>query len=55
MSRRLLGEHFRADGKPKKAYANRCAALYLAPLNATAYRCSWCGHWHRATLRGSRR
>ena len=48
---RLVGEHFRADGKPKKGYRDRRAALYLADRNTTIYRCTLCGAWHRATER----
>ena len=43
-------EHFKADGKPKKAYPSRDQALRVLAhrkgVSLNAYLCSVCGAWH---------
>ena len=46
---RLAGEHFRADGRPKRSYPSKGAAEAGLPPGQYAYRCGSCGRWHRAT------
>lgn len=51
---KIISEHFKFDGKPKKAYAKREVALKAVRDSYRAeevYQCKFCGKWHRATLR----
>jgi hypothetical protein len=52
---RLVGEHFRDDGKPKKRFASERAALECIErygyLDKVAYHCGFCGGWHLGTRR----
>jgi hypothetical protein len=45
---RLLGEHFKRDGRPKRAFADQSAAQAEAirSRKAHVYRCKFCGQWH---------
>lgn len=44
---RVAAEHFRPDGKPKKAYRSEREADRAAYAhNRQAYKCSFCPHWH---------
>jgi hypothetical protein len=47
--RRIIGEHFKHDGRPKRRYPTRAAALKNLPKNQHAYLCDFCAGWHRAT------
>jgi hypothetical protein len=52
--RRILGEHFKRNGKPKRAYESRAAAIDQGnPGFWAVYRCKFCGAWHRAHNRRS--
>ena len=47
MTRRLISEHFRTDGKPKRAWPNEHAAAQAAlSYEKEYYRCTLCGHFH---------
>lgn len=47
MERRLVGEHFRSDGKPKRAYPDATIAREEAErLGMSFYRCEFCGKYH---------
>lgn len=52
---RLIGEHFRADGKPKRRFPTRAAAQKHAHRhahdNVIIYPCTFCSGWHYATRR----
>lgn len=50
MKRRLLGEHFKRDGKPKRGFATHAQALVEMERSnkAHAYRCKFCRQWHVA-------
>ena len=55
MKTRLLGEHFRPDGKPKQSYRTEVKAYDAAKLHGkTYYRCSFCGKWHIGKRQGGR-
>lgn len=41
----------RLDGHRKNVYESRAEAREGCPKEQTAYRCNFCGHWHRATKR----
>lgn len=48
--RRILGEHFRADGRPKRGFENHFVADAQArEYGLVAYECSVCGRWHLAS------
>lgn len=52
----LVGEHFRHDGRPKKRYVTKVSAEIdiirdCMDRSQYAYRCGFCGFWHRATRR----
>ena len=52
---RLLGEHFRPDGAPKRAFGSKGAAEKFADENgvrASIYRCSVCKKYHYSTIYG---
>jgi hypothetical protein len=53
--RRLVGEHFRSDGGPKRRFPTREAAERHARRHChghlTIYDCSFCGGYHFATRR----
>jgi len=50
MTRRLLGEHFNRDGRPKRAYPDYLTAYMLGQeYGLTAYECTFCGKWHLAS------
>lgn len=53
--KRLVGEHFRADGKPKRRFPTREAAVRFADkhghTNLCVYKCDFCGGYHYATQR----
>jgi hypothetical protein len=48
MSRgRIVGSHFRADGKPKTGYTSeRVAKQEAARFGMTHYRCDFCDRFH---------
>lgn len=51
MKTRLLSQHFRGDGLPKKSFDSRAAAdEFIAEHSDVAgcvsYRCDVCGVWH---------
>jgi len=54
--KRLVGEHFRADGKPKQRFKTRAAAIKHAERygysHLCIYECEFCGGFHFATRRG---
>lgn len=56
---RLVGEHFRADGKPKRKFKTRQAAIKHAETygftDKCIYECTICHGFHFATRRGERR
>ena len=44
---RFIAEHFRPDGKPKKAYRTEIeAALAADDCGKDYYVCAFCGHFH---------
>ncbi len=44
---RMLGEHFNANGKPKKSYKDPKEAQVAAyDAGKEAYKCEFCGDWH---------
>lgn len=48
--RRILGEHFRRDGMPKRGYESHViAAAEAREFGLVAYHCSFCDKWHLAT------
>ena len=52
----LVSEHFRHDGRPKKPYVTKVRAECeiikdRRDRDEYAYRCDFCGFWHRATRR----
>lgn len=50
MTRRVLGEHFNRDGRPKRAYPDYLTAYMLGQeYGLTAYECTFCGKWHLAS------
>lgn len=51
MTTRLVGEHFRRDGRPKRAWPTKIKAETGIDRDQIAYRCGFCGRWHRATWR----
>ena len=56
MRGRLVGEHFKLNGQPKKAFASRQAAeRFIVETNQSehfhSYRCGFCRKWHVATIR----
>jgi hypothetical protein len=57
-SDRIVGEHFKADGKPKRRFPTREAAERHARryhlVDKCVYRCGFCGDWHFATERRPR-
>lgn len=56
---RICGEHFRADGKPKRRFKTRQAAITHAERNRVTgkriYECSICHGFHFATRREDER
>jgi hypothetical protein len=56
MSERIVGEHFKADGTPKRKFktlqaAERHSRRYRL-YDKLIYRCEFCGAFHFATRRG---
>ena len=55
---RLIGEHFKRDGRPKHPYSSKAeakrAALRLRGYehDVHVYFCQFCQQWHLATTRG---
>jgi hypothetical protein len=52
---RLIGEHFRSDGRPKRGFPNRAAAeRFLERTGGRGrfgiYCCSFCSRWHLASI-----
>jgi hypothetical protein len=47
---RILGEHFRSDGAPKRAWPTKIKAETGIARDQCAYQCTMCGKWHRATV-----
>ncbi len=57
-----LGTHWRADGRPKTAYATQRDALSVADerhhdtgVDLNAYRCDTCSKWHLGNTAGRER
>ena len=51
--RRIVGSHFRADGKPKTGYVKeRVAKTEAARLGMSYYRCDFCERFHLASPPG---
>ena len=57
-----LGTHWRADGRPKTAYATQRDALSMADerrhdtgVHLNAYRCDTCSGWHLGNAAGRER
>jgi hypothetical protein len=45
--KRLVAEHFRPDGRAKRAWRTEAEAKRAAyAYNREAYRCTFCGQWH---------
>jgi hypothetical protein len=57
--KRLVGEHFRADGTPKRRFVTRAEAIEYAErygyMNLMIYPCEFCGGFHFGTRRNPRR
>lgn len=52
---RLVSEHFKRDGTPKRAYPGRASArAAVGRSKEHVYRCKFCGAWHRAKDRAAR-
>lgn len=52
---RLVSEHFKRDGSPKRAYPDKALALAaVGKSREHVYRCKFCGAWHRAKDRVAR-
>jgi hypothetical protein len=50
VGKRLVGEHFNRDGKPKRGYASeRLAKQEAARFGKTYYRCEICQRFHLAS------
>ena len=50
MGRRIVGEHFNRDGKPKRGYEHeRVAKQEAARFGKTYYRCEVCNKFHLAS------
>jgi hypothetical protein len=50
VSRRLVGEHFNAQGKPKRGYSSeRLAKQEAARFGKSYYRCGVCNNFHLAS------
>jgi hypothetical protein len=48
--RRIIGEHFKRNGLPKRDWGSQDRAKRAADRHhARAYQCSFCGGWHLAT------
>jgi hypothetical protein len=43
---RTLGEHFKRDGSPKRAYTQAEAQAEAERSAKRAYRCKFCRAWH---------
>lgn len=49
---RVIGEHFKADGRPKKPFASKPEAREFAlRVKQHAYYCHFCRRWHVAKNR----
>lgn len=50
---RILGEHFKADGKPKRGFLSLAQAKRFVRdhniTNVTPYECTFCNKYHLAT------
>jgi hypothetical protein len=47
VERRIVGSHFRKDGKPKTAYTSEAVArAEAARLGMSYYRCDFCNRFH---------
>jgi hypothetical protein len=57
--KRLVGEHFKLDGRPKRSFPTREAAqrhaLKYHHGHLDIYQCSFCQAWHFATRQTGRR
>lgn len=54
---RIVGEHFTADGKPKRRFDTHAEAEAYAETygySVLVYPCTFCGGWHLATRRTPR-
>jgi hypothetical protein len=50
MAERIVGSHFRKDGKPKTGYASEAVAkAEAARLGMAYYRCDFCDKFHLAS------
>ena len=50
MGRRIVGEHFNRDGKPKRGYSSeRLAKQEASRFGKTYYRCEVCDKFHLAS------
>ena len=50
MARRIVGEHFNAQGKPKRGYSSeRTAREEAKRFGKTYYRCGVCEKYHLAS------
>jgi len=50
VAKRILGGHFKEDGKPKRGYATEAKAkAEAARFGKTYYRCDFCDRFHLAT------
>jgi hypothetical protein len=50
MARRILGSHFKEDGKPKRGYTSESVAKREAARFGKAYyRCDFCERFHLAS------
>lgn len=47
MRRRLVSEHFKLDGRPKRPFGSQHEAREFGrPMHQHPYRCTFCGAWH---------
>jgi hypothetical protein len=54
VSSRIVGSHFRADGRPKRAYVRESVArAEAARLGMGFYRCDFCDRYHLASATDS--
>jgi hypothetical protein len=50
VARRIVGSHFRKDGKPKTSYTSEAVArAEAARLGMSYYRCDFCNRFHQTS------
>ncbi len=52
MSKRIIPQHFRRDGRAKRSLSRTQAEKLAKQYKQKAYRCTFCGAWHLARRKG---